>query len=173
MKVFNYAIEIGLITILIFAPLALGAVQVWSVSWVHFVTFFLVAVWAVKLIAGVFGKEKAEFKFSFIDIPILGFLIWGFVLALRSNIPQASWEEFLKILNYVLIYYLIAANLKKNQVRRIALVIIILGGAISTYGLVQKLQGTQGLIYNTITRAEQYAYRVSGTYICPNHFPGI
>ncbi len=172
MKYFDLFIEIGLIAVLVFAPLALGTVQVWSVSWVYFVTFFLVIVWALKLIVGAIRKEDVSLKMSFTDIPILSFLIWAFIFTLRSNILQASWEEFLKIFNYILIYYLVVANLKRKQVRRIALVIVAIGGAIATYGLVQKFQGTQGLIYNIIPRPEQYAYRISGTYICPNHFSG-
>jgi len=139
---------------------------------VHFVTFFLVIVWGIKLVIAFFGEERLEFKFSFIDIPVLGFFIWALVLTLGSDIPQASREEFLKILNYVLVYYLIVVNLKQKQIKSVALTIVIVGCAIATYGVVQKLQGAEGLIYNTISRPEQYASRVSGTYICPNHFSG-
>jgi len=167
----NYIIETGLILLLIFSPLAFGSVEIWSISFIHFITLFLAVIWLASMIIKLAKKEKLKFITGSFGLPILSFCLWALFLAVRSKIPQASEVELLKLANYVLLYYLVVNSLtKKAQVYRLISIVILIGIGISAYGLIQRMNGLD-TVYG-ILRPIQYHGRVGGTYICPNHFAG-
>lgn len=45
----NGVIELGLVSLIIFTPLAFGTVQVWSITVVHLITLAMLATWLIKM----------------------------------------------------------------------------------------------------------------------------
>ena len=66
----NGVIEMGLMSLIIFTPLAFGTVQVWSITVVHLITLAMLAAWLIKM------NSLGEFKLikTPLDLPILLFL---------------------------------------------------------------------------------------------------
>ncbi len=48
-RFYDTAIELILIGLLVFTPLALGTVQVWSISVMHLATLLMLALWFLKM----------------------------------------------------------------------------------------------------------------------------
>ncbi len=45
----NGVIELGLVSLIIFTPLAFSTVQVWSITVVHLITLAMLATWLIKM----------------------------------------------------------------------------------------------------------------------------
>jgi len=108
-----------------------------------------------------------EGKFSFtrtpLDYPILCFLALAIVSAIFSIYRYDSILELYKIINYILIYYIVVNNINtREKIKRIAIVIIAVGCLLSITGLIQYLGGLSD-------HSRQF---LSGPYVNHNHFAG-
>jgi len=162
----NRIIEIGLMALIIFTPLAFGTVQVWSITTVYLITLAIVAIWLVKMIApGRFKLVKTA-----LDLPILLFLAIAAITTLTSIYPYASRLELYKIINYVVLYYLVVNNIKgKAQIKRIATLVVIVGTSLAIYGLYNYFNGIEKIY--TLDK-KYYLGMLTSTYVNHNHIGG-
>ena len=162
----NRIIEIGLMSLIVFTPLAFGTVQVWSITTVHLITLFMLTFWLIKMTAlGNFKLAKTP-----LDLPILLFLGIAVITTLTSIYPYVSKIELYKIINYVLLYYLVVNNIKdKGQIKRIVILVVIVGTSLAIYGLYNYFNGIEKIY--TLDK-KHYLGMVTSTYVNHNHIGG-
>ena len=153
-------------SLIIFAPLAFGTVQVWSITTVHLITLFMLTFWLIKMTAlGNFKLAKTP-----LDLPILLFLGIAVITTLTSIYPYVSKTELYKIINYVLLYYLVVNNIKdKGQIKRIVILVVIVGTSLAIYGLYNYFNGIEKIY--TLDK-KYYLGMVTSTYVNHNHIGG-
>jgi len=162
----NGVIELGLVSLIIFTPLAFGTVQVWSITVVHLITLAMLAAWLIKM--NTLGKFKL--MKTPLDIPILLFLGIAIVTTLTSIYPYASKIELYKIASYVLLYYLVVNNIRsKPQIRRIVTLVVIVGTSLAIYGLYNYFSGIEKIY--TLDK-KYYLGMLTSTYVNHNHIGG-
>jgi hypothetical protein len=86
--------EVFLLFLLIFTPLAHGAVEVWSITVVHVVSIAMSAWWLLSM------TSTAHFRIirTPIDIPVLIFLALACLSVFTSTYPYASRIQLYKII---------------------------------------------------------------------------
>ena len=156
------AIELVLVALLIFTPLAFGTVQVWSISVMHLATIIMLALWFLKM--------NAQGRFRLIrtplDLPILAFGAIAAVSTATSVYFYESKVELLKILNYILLYYIVVNNIKDfKQIKRVITILIVIGCGLAVYGLYNYLNGIER-IYGLEKKA--YVGNLTATYVNSN-----
>ena len=145
----NRIIEIGLMSLIVFTPLAFGTVQVWSITTVHLITLFMLTFWLIKMTAlGNFKLVRTS-----LDLPILLFLGIAVITTLTSIYPYVSKIELYKIINYILLYYLV----------------VIVGTSLGIYGLYNYFNGIEKIY--TLDK-KHYLGMVTSTYVNHNHIGG-
>ena len=165
-KLCNVLIEIGIISLIIFPPLAFGAIQFRHITYIHAIIFGIGTVWVLKA----FLKSSITYIPTPIDLPILLFLVFGIVNLLTSTYAHNTERELYLALNYGLLYFLIVQQLK--TVRRIiglAFIIILVGSGESLFGLFQYLQGAKTVLGFPTPNIGT----VNATYFSHNHFAGF
>ena len=158
-KLCDLTIEWGLIAILIFTPLAWGTVEVWSISVVHFITLIMFTSWLFRMnLEGRIGFTRTP-----LDYPILAFLALAVVSTIFSVYCHDSILELYRIINYILIYYLVVNNINtREKIRRTAFVIISVGSLLSIIGLIHYLVGL----------TDRSTHFLLSTYVNHNHIAG-
>jgi len=101
-RICNFIIEAGLILLIIFAPLAFGAVEVWAYSIIIFMAVFLTLIWFIKLWlknrieSNRKKKEPFKFRISYLKTPLNLPIIIFIVLIIIQLIPfPASIVRFI------------------------------------------------------------------------------
>ena len=156
------ALEFLLIGLLVFTPLAFGTVQVWSISVMHLVTIIMLALWFLKMNAqGRFRLVRTP-----LDLPILAFGVIAVVSTVTSVYFHQSKVELLKILNYILLYYIVVNNIKDfKRIKRVITILVVIGCALAVYGLYNYLNGIE-MIYGIEKKA--YVGNLTATYVNSN-----
>jgi len=155
-NIINTTVYILLAILLIFPPLIHGGVEPWAVLTIHLITVFILFLWLMR---GIIEKKLTLAKSS-LDIPFLIFIIVCLVYTVKTVYPYGSFREFLKILNYIAIYYITVNFIKERKTIKIfTWIMIATGTCLASYGLYQ--------YYSGITKM------VSPSYICHNHFAGL
>ncbi len=162
----NGIIEMGLVSLIIFTPLAFGTVQVWSITVVHLITLAVLAAWLIKMnTLGKFKLVKTP-----LDLPILLFLGIAVITTLTSIYPHTSKIGLYKIINYVLLYYLVVNNIKDSrQIKRIATLVVLVGTSLALYGLFNYFSGIEKIY--TLDK-KYYLGMLTSTYVNHNHIGG-
>ena len=161
-RFYDTAIELTLIGLLVFTPLVFGTVQVWSISVMHFATLFMLALWFLKMNAqGRFRLVRTP-----LDLPILAFGTIAVVSAVTSVYSYESKAELFKILNYILLYYIVVNNIKDfRRIKRVITILIVIGCGLAIYGLYNYLNGIE-MIYGLEKKA--YVGNLTATYVNSN-----
>lgn len=158
LKFYDYTIEYGLISILIFTPLAKGTVETWSILVVYFITLIMFIAWLLKM--NFIGKFRI--KRTPLDYPILALLVLAVISTIFSSDYHKSISTWPKIITYFVLFYLVVNNIDtREKVRRVAIIIICVGAFLSIFGLIKYLSGIDG----------SKAF-ISSTYANRNHFAG-
>jgi len=155
-------IELILIGLLVFTPLAFGTVQVWSISLMHLATVFMLALWLLKMNA----QGGLRLTRTPLDLPILVFGGIAVVSTVTSVYFYESKTELFKILNYILIYYIVVNNIKDfKRIKRVITILIVIGCGLTVYGLYNYLNGIE-MIYGLEKKA--YAGNLTATFVNSN-----
>jgi hypothetical protein len=162
-------LQLGIIALMIFAPLARGSVELWTLTVVEITVFLLVFFWLWK--ANNSKKEinsesrESNFRHTKIDLPIWLFLILAAVSAVFSIYKYASITEMFRLMAIAGVYYLAVNNFNRIVVVRFASLIIIIATAMSLFGLGQYFLGLDHYWW----AHEEF---LSATYVNHNHFAG-
>ncbi len=156
------ALEFLLIGLLVFSPLVFGTVQVWSISIMHLATIIMLALWFLKMNAqGRFRLVRTP-----LDLPILAFGAIAVVSTATSVYFNESKTELFKILNYILLYYIVVNNIKDfKRIKRVITILIVIGCGLALYGLYNYLNGIE-MIYGLEKKA--YLGNLTATYVNSN-----
>lgn len=152
---------------LLFLPIGLGAilfggVRPWSVG-------LLIAFSSLGLL-GLGGRGQLPFL---LRLFLLAILLYGFGYLW---VAKPHWEaryEWLKLLHALMLLYgwLRLSRRYETLWLKLCALVMLVAVLLSSYALFQHVQGTRMVLH--LQRSEIYGMRVSGTFMCPNHFAAL
>ncbi len=161
-----------LLGILVFGPLALGAVRATEFLVLQFFTVGILLLWAVRL----WVNARLQLLCPAVCWGVLAFAIYAIVryrmVVADGDLEYVARLELIRVLIYAFLFFAIVNNLHRQEsIRVISIVLLVLGMAISLYAVYQFLNKAQHVW--GFERPLSYWKRGSGTYICPNHLAGF
>jgi O-antigen ligase len=159
---------LGLVlAILIFSPLATGAVRPQDFLIVQWLTLFTLAIWALRFCI----NPKHRLLWPPMCWPVLLFMCYAVARYATADLEYVARQETIKVLLNGFLFFAVLNNLHRQETTGIVgTVLIFLGMAVAFYALVQFL--TESNKVWQFVRPEGYAKRGSGTFICPNNMAG-
>jgi O-antigen ligase len=160
---------LGLVlTILVFAPLATGAVGPMSFLVVQGLTVVLLGAWVVRF----WIRPGYRFLWPPINWAVLAFSGYAVVRYFQAPVEFIAREELIRVLVYACLFFAVLDNLNRQETAQwIIFTLVFLGMAISMYAVYQFLTGSDRVWH--FIKPVGYMGRASGTYICPNHLAGF
>jgi O-antigen ligase len=158
---------LGLVlAILVFAPLAMGAVDAWAFLVVQGLAIAVMLVWAVRL----WLSPKPKLLWPPISWVVLAFAVYAVARYLTADIEYVARLEMIQVVMYALLFFAIVNNLyRQESVQIVSFTLIFLAMGISSYAVAQLLTHSNH-VWNMIS---PYPGRASGTYISPNNLAGF
>ncbi len=162
----NYALVFILITVSVFAPIALGAMRPWSGASLRLLGAVLFLAFGISV------PRKDKILFNRLDLIALLFLVYCLAWLFLSPVKYFAVGEFLNILNYFFLFFVSARLFTGKKPANIYIAGLMLSVLfVSSYGLIDYFKGTNSVF--GILRPVQYHGRLGGTYVCPNHCSGF
>jgi O-antigen ligase len=153
--------------ILIYSPLATGAVRPQDFVVVQWLALALLVVWLARF----WINPKHRLYWPLLCWPVVAFIIYAVLRYCWADIEFVARQELIRVLVYSIIFFAVLNNLHRQETTQIvSTVLVFLAMAIAFYALVQFLSGSDR-VWNFI-KPEQYHKRGSGTFICPNNLAG-
>ena len=106
----------------------------------HLTTIIMLALWFLKM------NTQGRFRLvrTPLDLPILAFGTIAVVSTVTSVYFYESKVELFKILNYILLYYIVVNNIKDfRRTKRVITILIVIGCGLAVYGLYNYLNGIE------------------------------
>jgi O-antigen ligase len=152
--------------ILIFGPLAMGAVDAPEFTVLQGLTVAVMLVWALRL----WISPKPKLLWPPLSWVVLAFAALAVGRYLTADIEYVARLEMIQVLMYAFLFFAIVNNLyRQESVQIISFTLIFLAMAISCYGVYQFLTHSNR-VWDYVS---PYLGRASGTYISPNNFAGF
>src|SRR5512133_1560621 len=152
---------LGLVlAILVFGPVALGAVRPLEFAIIECLAVAAGLLWLARL----WLAKRPQFLWPPICWAVLAFGAYAIARYLSSDIEYIARRELLRVLVYVLLFFVIINNLHRQEsVSIVSFTLIFLALAIAGYALFQYLAESDRVwwVY------KPYRNRGSGTYISP------
>jgi len=162
--------EVGILglvlAILVFGPLAMGAVDAPAFLVVQGLTIGVMLLWAVRIWAG----PKPQLLWPPICWVVLAFMIYAVARYLTADIEYVARLEMIQVVMYAFLFFAIVNNLYRQEMAQIiGFTLIFLAMVISASAVCQFFTHSNR-VWNSIS---PYAGRASGTYISPNNLAGF
>src|SRR5437773_684494 len=156
------------VAILVFGPLATGAVRPLEFLIVQGLTISVVLLWLFRL----WLNAGHRLLWPPICWPVIAFVAYAIIRYQQADIEYMARQELIRILVYAFLFFVILNNLARQEsTQLLSYVLIFLGMAISMYAIYQFATDSE-YVWHFIKPAG-YRKRGSGTYICPNHLAGF
>ncbi|MBN3038428.1 MAG: O-antigen ligase family protein [Candidatus Omnitrophica bacterium] len=159
-KVYKNILLLGFGAVMVFAPLAKAAVQVWSVSVIELLVFTLIFTWLWRV-----NNYNLEFRKTPLDTPIWLFLALCIISAMFSIYKYGSFYELLRLSAMMAVFYLAVNNFDRQMTVKLAVLVIIVATAMSLLGLGQYFFGLDHSWWKPQDM-------LAATYVNHNHFAG-
>ena len=158
---------LGLIlAILVFGPLAYGAVDTIPFLVIQGLTAAVLVLWTIRL----WLNPRPRFLWPPICWAVLAFTLYAIGRYFTADIEYVARLELLRVLVYAFLFFAILNNLHRQEFSQITvLTLVFLAMAISGYAIFQYLTNSDRVWF----AIKPYPHRGSGTYICPNHLGGF
>ncbi len=158
---------LGLVlAILVWGPLATGAVRTLEFLVIQGLTLGVVALWGARL----WLRQRMKLLWSPICWVVLLFVGYAIVRYQLADIEYVARQELIRILVYAFLFFAILNNLYgKESAQIISLTLIFLGMAIAFYAIYQFITKS-GMVWHFVT---PYKGRGTGTFISPNNLAGF
>ncbi len=141
MKISDAIIELCLIFLIIFTPLAYGAIESWGIAVFEVTAAIMAFIWLLKML------KNRTFEFIKTPLTLFIFLFIGYVFFQYQSLVFGLWSsvyrnatktELFKIISYALIFFVTLNTIKtKQQIMRILLVVIPMGFFMSIFYLIR------------------------------------
>jgi O-antigen ligase len=152
--------------ILIFGPLAMGAVGTPEFLVIQGLTVAVMLVWALRL----WISPKPQLLWPPLGWAVLAFAALAIGRYLTADIEYVARLEMIQVLMYAFLFFAIVNNLcRQESVQIVSFTLIFLAMAISCFAVYQFLTHSNR-VWNYVS---PYVGRASGTYISPNNFAGF
>jgi len=158
----------GIAAMLMFAPLAFGAVQAWAIWVLQSTSIVLFAIWAMRQVrAGQFA-----FTLSPLFAPMFAFAALVMVqLLFSSAYRHATYSQLLLYLAYGIVSFLISQTLTRTtQVRNLATALVIYGTCLAIFAVLQSLTSPEKIYW---IKTPTFSGRIYGPYVNHNHYAGL
>ena len=133
-KIYDLSIESLLALLIVFSPLAYGAVMPWAVAVFEITAALMAMLWIFRMLA----EERFEFMHNPLTIFILLFLFYAGLQLFFSIYPHATRDELLKLISYALIFFVSINTIKtKQQINRLLSCVVIVGFLTSIFYLMR------------------------------------
>ena len=158
---------LGLVlAILVFGPLAMGAVDTPEFLVVQGLTIGVMLLWALRI----WASPKPQLLWPPICWVVLAFAIYAIARYLTADIEYVARMEMIQVLMYAFLFFAIVNNLYRQEVAQIiGFTLIFLAMAISAFAVYQFFKHSNRVWVFT----SPYVGRASGTYISPNNLAGF
>lgn len=158
---------LGLVlAILIYSPLALGAVRLQEFFVVQMLTLGVLLLWLARL----WLNPRPKLLWPPISWAVIAFAAYAAGRYLTCDIEYVGRKELLRILVYAALFFAILNNLHRQEATQIiSFTLIFLAMGMSLYALYQFLTHSNRVWHFPV----HFAGRASGTYISPNHLAGF
>jgi len=159
----------GTLGLLLFGPVAFGAVEPWSIFIVETGSVLLFALWLAK--QWLEGEIKILWNPLFLPMAAFAALILlQFVLRI-SVYPHDSIAQAMLYCAYAVLCFLANQNLvRASQARKIAIVLAIFGITVACFALLQGVAPNGKLYWVRVPRLGGWIY---GPYVNHNHYAGL
>lgn len=162
-KSFERGILVLVLAILVFGPLAMGAVDAWAFLVIQGWTLAVMLLWALRL----WVRPNPRLLWPPIGWMVLAFAIYAIGRYLTADIEYVARQEIIQVLLYAFLFFAIVNNLHHQESAQIvSFTLIFLAAGISGYAVCQFLAHSNH-VWNLIS---PYVGRGTGTYISPNNF---
>ena len=165
----NDVVLYGVVSLLLFCPLAFGATEPWAVFVLESAAGVLFMIWTV-------GQMRSP-GLKILPVPIFSpMLAFGGVILLQlasglSAYRHATSDALLLYVAYGIICFLITQTLTRTrQLRRIAIAIVIYGTTMAMFAILQSLSSDGKLYWVRTTELGGWIY---GPYTNHNHYAGL
>jgi len=153
--------------ILVFAPLATGAVRAVDFVVVEALTVAALGLWVARF----WLNPSHRVQWPPICWAVVAFLAFVIIRAWQADVEYVARTELARLAVYTSVFLLVLNNLHRQETTRIVTYVVIgLGVLLSVYAIYQFAAK-----YNRVwafERPPHYNGRGSGTFICPNHLAG-
>ena len=154
------------LAILIFGPLAFGAVRAQEFLIIELFSIIALLLWAIRL----WANPQLKILWPPICWAVVAFVIYTIARYFTSDIEYVARQELIRVLVYALLFFVIVNNLHgQNHAQIITLSLVFLAMGISCYAISQFATKSNHVWHLT----SPYQGRGMGTYICPNHLAGF
>jgi len=154
------------LAILVFGPLATGAVRTLEFLIIQGLTVVAMILWMVRL----WLKPRPQFLMPPFGWAVLAFVAYAIVRYFMADIEYVARLELIRILVYTAIFFIVVNNLHRQEtVNLVGFTMIFLAMAVTFYAGYQFFSGDNRVWHFQNT----YTQRGTGTYINPNHFAGF
>jgi len=152
--------------ILVFGPLALGAVDAWAFLVIQGLTIGVLLVWALRL----WVSPNPRLLWPPVGWVVLAFTLYAIGRYFMADIEYVARLEMIQVLMYAFLFFAIVNNLHRQESAQIvSFTLVFLAAGISGYAVFQFLTHSNQ-VWGFIS---PYPGRASGTYIAPDHFAGF
>lgn len=161
-RCFEWAILLLVLAILVFAPLAMGAVGAQSFLVVQALIVGVVFLGALRILF----NRKMKLFWPPLSWAVLAFSVYAIARYLTADIEYVARLEMIQTLLYAFLFFAIVNNLNSRECTQvISFSMILLGVGISCYAVWQYMTHSNR-VWDEIS---PYPGRASGTYISPNN----
>jgi O-antigen ligase len=158
---------LGLVlAILVFGPLATGAVRTQDFLVIQFLTIGVMLIW----IARIWINRRPKFLWPPVCWAVLAFTIYAVARYLTADIEYVARGEMIRVLIYAFLFFAIVNNLHRHETMQlIAWTLIFLAMLVGAYAILQFATHSDK-VWNFVS---PYGHRGSGTFISPNNCAGF
>ncbi len=162
-RFFERGILALILAILVFAPLAMAAVDTREFLVVQGLTMAVMLLWGLRIIL----SPGMKCVWPPVCRAVLAFALYAVARYFTADVEYVARQEVIQTLIYAFLFFAIVNNLKTKEAPQIiSFTLIFLAAGISGYAARQFLTHTNR-VWNEIS---PYTGRASGTYISPNNF---
>ncbi len=154
------------LAILVYGPLATGAVHTPDFLVIQALTLGVILLWAARL----WLNPRQPLFWPPICWPVVAFAIYAICRYWTADIEYVARLELVRVLIYTFLFLAILNNLYRQEFMQVIVVtMLFLAMAISFYAIYQFLTDSD----KVWTYTKPYSHRGSGTYISPNNLAGF
>lgn len=155
--------------LLMFGPVAFGAVEPWSMLVLETGAILLALVWIAK--QWIDGAIKINWNPLFLPMGVFGLLILAQIVLRSSAYPHDTISHALLFVAYAILCFLAAQTLLRGaQARKLAFIFCIYGSALAGFALLQGISPNGRLYWLRQPRLGGWIY---GPYVNHNHYAGL
>ncbi|MGH9531161.1 MAG: O-antigen ligase family protein [Terriglobales bacterium] len=169
MPTLTRALGFGLIGLLIFGPLAFGAVESWSIFALEAGAIVLFLLWAARQ----WTEREVVLETSPLFGPLLAVAaIWFIQLGIgRSAYPYETLQEGFLYGCYALLVFLSAQYFRgEKRLKRLAVALSVFGFLFALFAVIQDFTGNDKIYWLRQPRSTAWIY---GSYVNHNHYAGL